>query len=179
MALPLPNDTVIKFAGVDLVLNSLFLLHPETQSAGLRTTVVPSGGSTATLAGRQTGSTVLLDSATGVVFTLPAPVIGLVYDFIVSVAVTSNAHKIITDAATTYLVGGVSLGVVDTTPGANPGPKFEVGNGSSHVAVTMNGTTTGGLQGTWLRFTCIGAALWNVSGIVIGSGTVATPFATS
>jgi hypothetical protein len=179
MSLPLVGQDILKLAGADIAFNSLFLISPQSQPLGVRVPVLPSGGSTVTLAAKQTGSTCLLDSATGVVYTLPAPVVGLVFDFVASVAVTSNAYKIVTDAGTTFLVGGVGLGLVDTTPSANAGPKLEVGNGSSHVAVTMNGSTTGGLLGTTLRFTCIGAALWNVSGIVVGSGTIATPFATS
>ena len=53
------------------------------------------------------------------------------------------------------------------------------GNGSTHVAVSMNGTTTGGLLGTKLRFTCLSATRWMVEGIVRGSGTVSNSFATS
>ena len=43
----------------------------------------------------------------------------------------------------------------------------------------MNGTTTGGLQGTLLELICTTSTLWHISGIVIASGTIATPFATS
>jgi len=54
-----------------------------------------------------------------------------------------------------------------------------VGNGSTHVAVSMNGTTTGAVKGTKLRFTCLSATNWLVQGVIQGTGTVATPFATS
>jgi hypothetical protein len=65
------------------------------------------------------------------------------------------------------------------TPSATLGPKQFAGDGSSHIKVTMNGTTLGGGIGTWLRFRCISATLWNVTGVVNSpSGTIATPFST-
>jgi hypothetical protein len=52
-------------------------------------------------------------------------------------------------------------------------------DGSTHVACTMNGTTTGGLIGTTLRFRAISTTVWFVTGVILGSGTIATPAATS
>jgi hypothetical protein len=177
--LPLQGQDILYYAGKDLALNSLYLIDPSAQVLGRRTPVVPSGAATVTITKGQTGSTFLFDTATGVVYTLPAPLLGLTFDFVVTVAVTSNSYKVITDAGTTYLLGSVDIGVVDTTPGANPGPKYEVGDGSANIAVTMNGTTTGGLVGTRLQFICVTATKWAVNGVVVGSGTIATPFANS
>ena len=54
-----------------------------------------------------------------------------------------------------------------------------VANGSTHIAATMNGTTTGGIIGSFLEFTCVTSTLWVVSGTVVASGTPATIFTTS
>jgi hypothetical protein len=137
--------------------------------------VISGSGATVTLTVAQSGSAVLFDRAAGIVFTLPAPSVGLYYDFLVNTTVTSNAHKVITDTGTTLLTG--SLINIDTD--SSNAVAAWTGNGSSHVAVSMNGTTTGGLKGTWMRFTCISSTLWMVTGIDQGTGTVATPFATS
>ena len=92
-----------------------------------------------------------------------------------SVQRTSNSYKIITDAATTFMVGAVMAG--DATI-ATSGDIFEA-NGTNIVAVTIDGDTKGGFIGSTLRFTCINATQWYVEGLLIGTGTMATPFATS
>lgn len=117
----------------------------------------------------------LFDSAAGIVYTLPPANPGISIEFMVSVSVTSNNFKIITSAGTEFLTGGI---VSDDTDSGDVATNFRA-NGTSHVALTMNGTTTGGLIGTRLRFTCLSTTLWMVEGVVNGSGTVATPFATS
>ena len=43
--------------------------------------------------------------------------------------------------------------------------------------MTLNGTTTGGIVGSWVEFTAISSAAYFVRGSLIGSGTIATPFA--
>jgi hypothetical protein len=135
-------------------------------------------GATYTLSVDDTFSTVLLDRAAGIVVTLPLAVPGLVYDFYATVSVTSNAYKIITGAATEFLLGDMTS--VDTDS-SNAVASF-TGNGTSHVSVNMtaaNSNALGGLKGTHLRFTCLSTTLWMVEGTNQGAGTVATPFATS
>lgn len=128
-----------------------------------------------TLTKEQSGALVLLGVASGATLTLPAPQEGLVFDVGVTVTRTSNAYKIITDAATTFLVGAVMAG--DATI-ATSGDVFEA-DGSTIVSVNMDGDTKGGFIGTTLRFVCISSTKWYVNGLVIGTGTMATPFATS
>ncbi len=135
--------------------------------------VVSGSGATVTLTASQAGSLVLFDRAAGIVFTLPAPSVGMFFDFAVAVTITSNNAKVITDAGTTLLAGFVSSGPDNT---AN---KQWVGNGTTHIAVTQNGTTTGGILGSWLRFMCSTTTQWIVTGTLVASGTPATPFATS
>lgn len=134
---------------------------------------ISGSGATVTLTAAQSGSTILFDRAAGIVYTLPAPAVGLWFEFVATVSVTSNAYKIITDAGTTLLIGSIYNAVA-----AGTGTTF-IGNGTTHISVSQSGTTTGGLVGTSLVFTCVSSTLWEVQGVTLGSGTVATPFATS
>lgn len=138
--------------------------------------VISGSGATASLSEFDSGSLVLFDRAAGIVFTLPAGcAVGTKFEFIATVSVTSNAYKVITGAGTELLIG--TLASVDTdTSDAMAG--FS-GNGSTHVAVSANGTTTGGLIGSKWCFEKVTSTQWQVSGTNRGSGTVATPFATS
>ena len=144
-----------------------------------KTNAITGSGATVALTAAQSGSIALFDRAAGIVFTLPAPEIGLRYKFFVQTTITSNAAKIITSAATVYLLGNVLSNTVAATPSANDGPKTFAGNGTTHVAISMSGTTTGGIIGTWIECECISATLWAVRGVVCASGVIATPFATS
>lgn len=128
-----------------------------------------------TLTANQSGALVLLGVASGATLTLPAPAIGMQFEVGISVTRTSNSYKIITDAATTFLLGAVMAG--DATI-ATSGDVFEA-NGTTIVSMDMDGDTKGGFIGSSVRFTCITATQWFVEGLVIGTGTMATPFATS
>ena len=128
-----------------------------------------------TLKAEQSGALVLLGVASGATVTLPAPSEGRQFDFSVSVSRTSNSYKIITNSASVFLLGAYMAG--DATI-ATSGDIF-TGDGSTHVAITIDGDTKGGLVGGHLRFTAISATQWFVEGLVIGTGTMATAFATS
>jgi len=52
-------------------------------------------------------------------------------------------------------------------------------NGSSNDFINLNGTTTGGVAGTWIEIRAIAALKYCVTGVILGTGTVATPFADS
>lgn len=135
--------------------------------------VISGTGATATLTSAQSGSTVFFDRAAGIVFTLPVPVVGLKYRFVVTVSVTSNAMSVVTDAATTFMVGGLQ-GYIDTTAVT----EGHFANGSTHIGISSNGTTTGGLIGTVFEVECVSATVWLVTGLLGSSGTLATPFTT-
>ncbi len=155
----------MQLRGTDLVLDKV----------RAKKNIISGQGATRTLNENESGSVCLFDRAAGIVYTLPTAKPGAHFDFIVTTSVTSNAAKVITGAGTELLIGGYTNVDTDTS---NAVAAFD-GNGSTHVAVSMNGTTTGGLQGTKLRFTCLSATRWMVEGIVRGSGVVATAFATS
>jgi hypothetical protein len=115
-----------------------------------------------------------MDVATGVVFTLPPCQAGISFDFSVTVTRTSNAHKIITSAATEFLVGAVAM----LNNAAATGEGFSA-DGTTIRALSSNGTTTGGIIGDFYSVKCISSTQWLIEGTLIQSGTAATPFATS
>lgn len=137
--------------------------------------VISGQGATRALNEAESGSVCLFDRAAGIVYTLPSAKPGIYFDFVITTTITSNSAKVITAVGTELLIGGYTNVDTDTS---NAVAVF-TGNGSTHVAVTQNGTTTGGILGTKLRFTCLSSTRWMVEGIVQGSGIVATAFATS
>jgi hypothetical protein len=140
---------------------------------GFSSQIISGQGATATLTTGQSGAICLFDRAAGIIYTLPAPVPGNQFTFLVTVSVTSNNHKIITDTGTTLLIGQIANAVA-----AGTNTTF-IGNGTTHISLTQNGTTTGGLIGSWINLICTTTSQWIVDGVTLGSGTVATPFATT
>lgn len=136
--------------------------------------LIGDGAATRTLTIRESGALAQFDLAAGVVYTLPAPVVGATFEFVTTVSCTSNSHKIITNSASVFLLGEVFMYTTATASGA--GFAF---NGTTHVACTSNGTTTGGLIGSVIRVVAISATQWMITGAMVGSGTIVTPAATS
>ena len=97
---------------------------------------------------------------------------GASFTFLVETAATT--WKIIT-AASQYLVGSALVIDTDTTDTVNG----FAANGTSIRSVNLNGSTTGGIVGSYVTVTALNSTMWAVSGVVIGSGTIATPFAAS
>lgn len=141
---------------------------------GLGVEVTASGGATRILTAADSGGIFLFDSAAGVVYTLPAPTVGTMFKFFSTVTITSNSAKIITNSASVFLLGEVFTYTTATASGA--GFAF---NGSTHVACTMNGTTSGGIIGTMVEVTAFSSTQWLINGLIVGSGTIITPAATS
>jgi len=136
--------------------------------------VIGDAVATRTLTAKEAGATCLFDRAAGVVYTLPAPVAGMQFTFITTVTVTSNAAKVITDAATTFVLGGAAT----LNSGATTG-EFFAANGTTHVSINGNGSTTGGIIGDRITFTALSSTVWFVDAVLNTTGTAATPFATS
>jgi len=93
--------------------------------------------------------------------------LGATFTFVVVTAATDM--DILTDG-TDKFVGGTYTGVTDAT-----GKTFI--SGASNDVLTMNGTTKGGLAGSIVRVTAIASAKYAIEGIILGSGTLVTPFA--
>ena len=95
--------------------------------------------------------------------------LGATFTFIVVTAATDM--DILTDG-TDKFVGGLYTGVDDAT-----GKTFI--SGSSNDVITMNGRTKGGLAGSIVKVTAMASAKYAVEGLILGSGTIVTPFADS
>jgi len=166
----------IDMSGNDLVVNTIKVGSTALGGAGVASqTIRHTTGATRTLTAAQSGSTIYLDKADGVVVTLPASAIGLTFNFVVVTSVTSNAYKVSTATQGTEFFDGT----INSLQDAAVASAVFTGDGSTHDNFSMNGTTTGGLVGTNVTFTCTAANKWTASGFVRASGTEATPFSTT
>ena len=149
-------------------------------SAGNASVVSLTADTTLTVAAHS-GKVLLTNDADGK-FTLPSIVatapsrdddpnqtnnLGATFTFVVVTAATDM--DILTDG-TDKFVGGTYTGVTNAT-----GKTFI--SASSNDVITMNGSTQGGLAGSIVRVTAIASAKYAVEGIILGSGTLVTPFA--
>lgn len=101
---------------------------------------------------------------------------GVIYTIWVPTTISTSSLKIRTSGSGSDLFIGTLLSVDTDTSGAMVG---FTANGSSNDFINLNGTTTGGVAGTWVQIVAIAAAKYMVTGVVLGSGLVATPFADS
>lgn len=146
-----------------------------SQAIGLHRQIIGDAVATRQLLAKESGALCLFDRAAGVVYTLPTPVIGMQFEFQTTVTATSNAHKVITKTIASEFI----LGLVDILIAASATTLAAAFNGTTHVAISMNGTTTGGVIGDRFRLTAISSTQWVIDGVVSGSGSIATPAATS
>mgnify|MGYP003340597822 CR=1 FL=1 len=99
--------------------------------------------------------------------------LGVVYTIWVPTTVSTSTLKIATDGTDRFV--GDLLGV--DTDSSNALAMYTAGANDDNI--NLNGTTTGGVAGTQIQIVAIAANKYMVTGVVNGSGTVATPFATS
>lgn len=145
---------------------------PVVSQAGFitGTDVVAASVTAATLAvtSDYNGDIVPLNRAAGQAVTLPAATGSqAVYRFFIGTTITSNSTTIKVANATDIMQGRAAM--CATTPGA-----FQTTATSD--TITLNGSTTGGVAGSYITITDIAAGYWTVDAILQASGTVATPF---
>lgn len=141
---------------------------------GAHRQVIQGVGATRTLLPKESGALCLYDSAAGVVYTLPTPVEGMEFTFMTSVTVTSNAAKVIC-ASGSFLLGTIFGYTTDVTE-----IDGFIADGAADVAISSNGSTTGGVAGGRYTLTAISATQWIITGNVFcGTSTPSTPIATS
>lgn len=167
----LPTD--IDLAGSTLLVKDVKTgFRDVNQNSNVRQT--SAAGSTLTVTkALHSGRTILLDTASGSVVTLPAATgTGDTYRFVVSVSVTSNNHVIKVANASDTMIGSVTY-----TSGAAVGTSV-IGDSATGTddTITMNGSTSGGLQGTWYDITDIATGLWQVAGSNAYSGNAVAIF---
>ena len=98
---------------------------------------------------------------------------GVTYTIWVPTTISTSSLKIGTNGTDKFV--GSLLSVDTDSSGAVVG--FTAG--ASNDFINLNGTTTGGVAGTWVQIVAIAANKYMVTGVVNGSGSVATPFADS
>ena len=138
--------------------------------AGSRASVLGSSGNL-TLTAAMSGSTMLFDVAGATAYALPAVAavdVGTTFRFWTTVTATGN-HTI-TAAAADLLIGTASMAVTAAD--------FEVfhPNGSSHLVITQNGTTSGGVEGSFVEVVALSATRWGVQAMLNCTGVQITPF---
>ena len=95
--------------------------------------------------------------------------LGCIYTFWVETAATDMDIK--TDGTDRFF-GAVYTGLDDSAAG-----KTFISDSATNDVMTMNGTTKGGIAGSWVQFTAIASAAYYVTGQLLGSSTLVTPFA--
>ena len=96
---------------------------------------------------------------------------GVVYTIWVPTTIGTSSLKIGTNGTDKFV--GTLLMVDTDSSGATVGYTAA----SSNDFINLNGTTTGGVAGSYIQIFAIAANKYVVSGVLNGSGTVATPFA--
>lgn len=115
------------------------------------------------------GAIVNIAALAGLTITLPASSgKGDRYKVFVTTTVTSNNYVIQVANATDIMAGAIGL-TTDIAGSVLP-------TAATTDTITMNGTTTGGLKGTFLEFEDVSSGIWKLSGNVVCSGVEATPF---
>lgn len=114
------------------------------------------------------GVLVLIDSVTGRTLTLPASSgNGDTYEFYVPTTVTSGSHVVA--ALTTDIIQG-SVAVAGDIAGVT------CPTTATTDKITLNGGTTGGVLGSYLKLVDAKSGQWMVSGSLVSTSSEATPF---
>ena len=115
------------------------------------------------------GAVTTFNRAAGCTVTLPASAgKGDEYVLFVGTTISSNSFKVQVANANDTLAGGVAIstdiaGVTMLTGGTDD-------------TITMSGSTTGGVAGSWVKLVDVSVGKWMVSGFLASTGTEATPF---
>jgi hypothetical protein len=99
---------------------------------------------------------------------------GVLYRIWVPTTIATSSLKIGTNG-TDKFVGSITMNDVDSDGAALVGFFAAAANDF----INLNGTTTGGVAGSWIEIFAIAANKYMVNGTLLGTGTVATPFANS
>jgi hypothetical protein len=139
---------------------------------GAHRQVIQGVGATRTLLAKESGALCLFDAAGGVIYTLPAAVEGMQFEFEATVLQTGGAYRV-TCATGDFLLGAVVGNTLGTAMDV-----FQA-NGTTHLGISTNATDSGGLVGTQFKVTAISSTQWAITGLIICSTTPIDPFVTS
>ena len=117
------------------------------------------------------GKTINLNSTTGRTITLPAAIgSGATYTIFVGATVSSGNHVIA--AAGSDVIQGVVAVATDIAGVTCP-------TASNTDTITLNGSTQGGIRGSWLELQDVASGIWSLRGGLVSSSTEASPFSGS
>ena len=170
---------------LDVLVNNAATLSDDNTLTGL--TDMPAGGFKSgdakvlaagagqLLTQADSGKTVIFGAAAATLIKLPAPELGMVFNFVT--AVTATADHVIQAATNDHgFLGGVLF--MNTT--ADQTDAFAAAADGNNDFITMNGTTSGGHAGSHWRIVAVldasAAKCWIATGTTIGSGAAVTPF---
>jgi hypothetical protein len=100
---------------------------------------------------------------------------GVLYTIWVPTTITTSTLKIATNGTDLFI--GTLFGV--DTDSSDALVAYNALAADTFDFINLNGGTTGGVAGTFIEIVAVAANCYMVTGTVNGSGTVATPFATS
>lgn len=114
------------------------------------------------------GCIVNVNNTTGFAITLPAATgTGDVYTLYYIATIASGSGTVVR-AGSDVIVGGVAI----STDIAG----ITMLSAVTTATITLNGSTTGGVVGSWLRFTDAVSGKWMLEGFLCSTGAEATPF---
>lgn len=170
------SDAVLSYLSTPISnVNDLTATPDEINAAAdASSRVVPLAVTTVLTAAAHENHTIAMSGAGAArTFTLWSPAVGDRIRFVVAEVNTSN-YLIKTESGTRVFKGLV-IGQ-SATDSATDAPRTWK-TGSTDDTITLNGTTTGGVQiGDWIELECIVANTWAVRGMITQSGVEATPF---
>ena len=166
----------LDLAGNDLIVRSITTgVSTPATGTSIRTTSSVNAGATYTVTPALNGGRIVnLNATAGSVVTLPAATgTGDTYWFVVTVLATTNSHVVKCANATDTFMGTLTSVLSGTPTTVN----VWFADGVDMDTITLNRTTTGSVQvGEWIQCTDIASGFWLVDGLIMQSGTAATPF---
>ena len=115
------------------------------------------------------GRTLVVNSAAGVAITTPeATGTGNVYTVFCGTTVTSSNMTIVAPSSATSFLGGVSI----STDIAG----VSIICNAADDTVSMSGSTTGGVKGSFVRLTDVASGIFMIEGFLCATGSEADPF---
>ena len=133
--------------------------------------LVSATGTTQRIGSEIDGRVIGLNVAAGATVSFPRTTGSGICFWVVVLKVSTTGYILNCDPTTDGFFGSISVNLTGSTSTG-----FASGTSSNNI-ITLNGTTTGGSQiGDTLQFIDLAAGTWAVSGDIIGTGSVATPF---
>lgn len=140
-----------------------------TETVGV--TAVTSATATLTAAANG-GHVITLGKVDGIDVTLPAATgSGVVFQFVMSTTMTSDATAILAASASDTMTGFILATTNTDTATINLWPTT-----AATDTISFDGSTKGGFKGDFVVLKDIASGVWSVWGVVQSTGTEATPF---